>query len=125
MSDRVATHPANFFVDALPEGCDAAVIANLLHDFSPDRAAVILARAAEVLPSGGRLLVMETAPDDARTGPPLAAVFTVAMIVNTEGGIAYTPSELRDMIEKAGFSVENVLRLGDRYVTTAVDARKR
>jgi len=125
LSERVATHAANFFEDPLPEGCDAAVIANLLHDFSPERAAAILARAAEALPSGARLLVMETAPDDARTGPPLAAVFTVAMIVNTEGGIAYTPSELRGMIEKAGFDVEGVVALGNRYVTTAVEARKR
>lgn len=125
LSDRIATHPANFFVDPLPKDCDAAVIANLLHDFSPEKAAAILARVSEVLPSGGRLLVMETAPDDERSGPPLAAVFTVAMIVNTEGGIAYTPSELREMIDAAGFEVERIATLGDRYVTTAVAARKR
>ena len=125
LSDRIDTHAANFFVDALPEGCDAAVIANLLHDFSPEKAATILARVAEALPSGGRLLVMETAPDDERSGPPLAAVFTVAMIVNTEGGIAYTPAELREMIDKAGFDVDGIVTLGERYVTTAVVARKR
>jgi hypothetical protein len=125
LAARIATHAANVFADPLPEGCDAAVIANFLHDFSPERAATILGRVAEALPSGGRLIVMEIAPEDDRSGPPLPAVFTVTMIVNTEGGIAYTRAELREMIERAGFAVEREHRLGDRYVTTAIEARKR
>ena len=122
---RISTHAANVFADALPDGCDAAVIANFLHDFSPERAATILSRVAEALPEGGQLVVMEIAPEDDRSGPPLPAVFTVTMIVNTEGGMAYTRAELREMIERAGFDVEREHRLGDRYVTTAIEARKR
>jgi 3-hydroxy-5-methyl-1-naphthoate 3-O-methyltransferase len=125
LSERISTHAANVFSDPLPEGCDAAVIANMLHDFSPERAAMIPERVARALPSGGRLLVMEIAPDDDRSGPPLAAVFTVTMIVNTEGGVAHTRAELRSMIEAAGFAVEREVTLGDRYVTTAIEARKR
>ena len=125
LAPRIDTHPANAFADPLPEGCDAAVVANFLHDFSPERAAAILGRVADALPSGGRLIVMEIAPEDDRSGPPLPAVFTVTMIVNTEGGIAYTRPELREMIERAGFAFEREHRLGDRYVTTAIEARKR
>jgi 3-hydroxy-5-methyl-1-naphthoate 3-O-methyltransferase len=125
LADRISTHAANVFTDPLPEGCDAAVIANMLHDFSAERAAAILSRVSQALPTGGRLLVMEIAPDDDRSGPPLAAVFTVTMIVNTEGGVAHTRAELRDMIEAAGFAVERDHTLGDRYVTTAIEARKR
>ena len=124
LDDRIDTHAANVFADPLPEGCDAAVIANFLHDFSPARAATILGRVAEALPSGGRLIVMEIAPEDDRSGPPLPAVFTVTMIVNTEGGMAYTRAELRAMIEQAGFAFEREHRLGDRYITTAIEARK-
>ena len=125
LSDRISTQSANVFADALPKNCDAVVIANMLHDFSPEKAAAILVRAAEALPLGGRLLVMETAPRDDRSGPPLAAVFTVAMIVNTEGGVAFTPSELAAMIDQAGFAVERIETIGANYVTTAVEARKR
>lgn len=125
LSDRIETYAANVFTDPLPDGCDAAVIANMLHDFSPERARTILERVASALPPGGRLLVVETAPDDDRSGPPLSAVFTIAMIVNTEGGVAYTGAELREMIDGAGFDVGPVERIGDRYVTLAIDARKR
>jgi len=125
LSDRIEGFAANMFTDELPQECDAAVIANLLHDFSPARAAEILHRVAEALPSGGKLVVMEIAPDDDRSGPVHAAVFTVTMIVNTEGGVAYTRAELRRMIEVAGFEVERDVTLGERYVTTAIEARKR
>lgn len=125
LSDRVETRAVNVFADPMPEGCDAAVIANFLHDFSPERAAAVLRGVAQALPTGGRLVVMEIAPEDDRSGPPLAAVFTVTMIVNTEGGLAYTRAELRAMLEAAGFDVEREHRLGDRYITTAIEARKR
>lgn len=125
LKDRIATHAANVFADPLPDGCDAAVIANMLHDFAPERAAAILAHVAEALPSGGLLLIMEIAPDDDRAGPPMAAVFTVTMVVNTEGGVAYTRAELRDMLEAAGFSVERDVTLGETYVTAALVARRR
>jgi hypothetical protein len=68
---------------------------------------------------------MEIAPDDDRSGPVLPVVFTVTMIVNTEGGVAHTRAELRGMIEAAGFVVERDVTLGARYVTTAIEATKR
>ena len=125
LADRIDTQALNVFADPLPLSCDAAVIANFLHDFSPERAAAVLRSAHDALPSGGRLVVMEIAPDDDRSGPPLPAVFTVTMIVNTEGGMAYTRAELKDMLQAAGFAFEREHRLGDRYVTTAIEARKR
>jgi len=125
LSDRISTYVANVFDDPLPARCDAAVISNMLHDFSAERAAEILSRVAEGLAPGGKLLVMEIAPDDDRGGPVLPAVFTVTMIVNTEGGVAHTRAELRAMIESAGFAVEKDVTLGDRYVTTAIVAHKR
>ena len=125
LSGRIRTHPANVFTDELPTSCDGAVIANVLHDFSPERAGEILSRVAAALPAGGKLVVMEIAPDDDRSGPVLPAVFTVTMIVNTEGGVAHTRAELKAMIEAAGFDVERDVTLGERYVTTAIEARKR
>jgi ubiquinone/menaquinone biosynthesis C-methylase UbiE len=124
LSDRISMRPTNVFSDPMPSDCDAAVIANMLHDFAPERAAEILARVATALPRDGRLFVIEIAPDDDRRGPVLPAVFTVTMIVNTEGGVAHTRAELRSMIEAAGFVVERDVTLGERYVTAAIEARK-
>ena len=124
LAGRVSTHAANLFTEPLPEGCDAAVIANVLHDFSPDRAREILARVAGALPAGGRLVVMEIAPDDDRTGPPLAVAFSVAMIVNTAGGDAHTEAQYRDWLAEAGFGAVTATPLPGRMVTLALEATK-
>jgi SAM-dependent methyltransferase len=125
LSDRIATHAGNLFADELPTGCDAAVVANLLHDFSPERCVEILDRVAAALPAGGRIVIMEIVPDDDRTGPPLAVAFATAMIVNTAGGDAHTAARYREWLTNAGFGDVRQHRLPGRMVTTAFEATRR
>ena len=120
--DRITTWDANFFADPLPAGCDTAVVANVLHDFSPERVLAILARLSAVLPAGGRLLIMEIVPDDDRRGPPLAVAFSAAMVVNTAGGDAHTAAQYRDWLHQTGFTGVTVRALPGRMVTTVLDA---
>ena len=57
VADRAATAPGSFF-DSLPSG-DAVVLAQVLHDWPDDDAVRILARAAEALTDGGRVVLVE------------------------------------------------------------------
>lgn len=124
LSDRIATWPANIFEGTLPAGCDTAVLANVLHDFSPDRAREILGRVAAVLPRGGRVVILEIVPDEERRSPPLAVAFSVAMIVNTAGGDAHTASSYRSWLEGAGLTDVVVTPIPGRMVTTVFEAAK-
>jgi SAM-dependent methyltransferase len=125
LSGRITTLAANIFADPLPGGCDAAVLANVLHDFSPGRCRELLARVAGALPPGGRLLVMEIVPDDERRGPPLAVAFAAAMVINTAGGDAHTTARYREWLDEAGFVDVRVTPLRGRMVTAAIEARRR
>jgi hypothetical protein len=124
LSDRITTWPANIFEDPLPADCDTAVLANVLHDFSPDRAREILARVVAALPSGGRVVILEIVPDEERRSPPLAVAFSVAMIVNTAGGDAHTPSRYRAWLEGAGLTGVTETPIPGRMVTAAFEATK-
>jgi predicted O-methyltransferase YrrM len=124
VGQRITTWPANIFEDALPPGCDVAVLANVLHDFSPDRAREILGRVVAALPPGGRVLILEIVPDDERRSPPLAVAFSVAMIVNTTGGDAHTVPEYRSWLEEAGLADVVVTPLEGRMVTTVIEATR-
>lgn len=124
LTDRVATHAANVFADPLPDGCDGAVVANFLHDFSPEQGRAVLRRVAGALPPGGRVFVLEVVPDDDRTGPPLAVAFSAGMIVNTAGGDAHTAPEYRDWLEEAGFTDVRVTPTQGRVVTAVIEAHK-
>jgi SAM-dependent methyltransferase len=124
LGDRITTWPANIFDSPLPPDCDVAVLANVLHDFSPDRAQEILRRVHAALPGGGRAVILEIVPDDERRGPPLAVAFSVAMIVNTAGGDAHTVPQYRRWLEDAGFTAVTVAPIPGRMVTTVIEAAK-
>jgi hypothetical protein len=124
LAHRITTWPANLFEDGLPPGCDVAVLANVLHDFSPERAQEILRRVHAALPAGGRVVILEIVPDDDRRGPPLAVAFAVAMVVNTAGGDAHTVPQYRDWLERGGFADVTVTPIAGRMVTTVVEAVK-
>jgi ubiquinone/menaquinone biosynthesis C-methylase UbiE len=124
LTDRITTWPANMFEDALPADCDVAVLANVLHDFSPERAQELLGRVHAALPAGGRVVILEIVPDDERRGPPLAVAFAVAMIVNTAGGDAHTVRQYREWLGRAGFTAVQVTPIPGRMVTTVIEAAK-
>lgn len=124
LGDRITTWPANMFEEPLPAGCDTAVLANVLHDFSPDRAQEILGRVVAALPPGGRVVILEIVPDEERRSPPLAVAFAVAMIVNTAGGDAHTASQYRAWLEAAGLTGVVETPLEGRMVTTVLEATK-
>ncbi len=124
LSDRITTWPANIFESSFPDGCDIAVLANVLHDFSPDRAQEILGRVVAALPQGGRVVILEIVPDEERRFPPLAVAFSVAMIVNTAGGDAHTASQYRAWLEGAGLADVVVRPIPGRMVTTVFEAKK-
>jgi hypothetical protein len=100
------------------------VLANVLHDFSPDRAREILGRVVEALPHGGRVVILEIVPDDERRSPPLAVAFSVAMIVNTAGGDAHTLPQYRAWLEEVGLVEIVVIPIEGRMVTTVIEAVK-
>ena len=124
LGGRITTWPANIFESPLPGDCDTAVIANVLHDFSPGRAREILGRVVAALPPGGRVVILEIVPDDERRSPPLAVAFSVAMIVNTAGGDAHTVPQYRAWLEEAGLGSVEVTPIPGRMVTTALTATK-
>jgi len=125
LGDRITTWPANIFESPLPDDCDTAVLANVLHDFAPDRAREILGRVVAALPRGGRVVVLEIVPDEERRTPPLAVAFSVAMVVNTAGGDAHTASQYQAWMEGAGLTDVVVTPIPGRMVTTVLEAVKR
>jgi len=88
--------------DPVPGGFDVAWLSHVLHGDCPEAAARIIARAAEALEPGGLLLVHDFILDDSGDGPLFAALFSLNMLLGTEGGQSYTQGEIGDMLAAAG-----------------------
>jgi len=61
--------------------------------------------------------------DASRTRPPAGALFALNMLLGTRGGDTYTFDEVKDALEKAGFTEVKWLRSGER-MDSLVEARK-
>jgi hypothetical protein len=94
--------------DAVPEGADAYVLKQVLHDFDDARAAAILRNCRAAMGPGARLVVLErvlperVGPEDART-----ALLDVLMLVVT-GGRERTEDEFRGLFSEAGLAVTEI-----------------
>lgn len=102
-SGRIATVTGDFFADAsLPDGYDTILLSMIMHDWSEARCRVILQKCWAALPSGGQVIIAELLVNDARTGPPAAALMSLNMLVETEGR-NYTPAEYAAWLDDLGF----------------------
>ena len=77
----------------------------------------MIAKVARALAPGGIILIHEFILDDTLDNPLQPALFSLNMLVGTEGGRAYGEGEIREMMAAAGF--RDVRRLAFRSRTDA------
>lgn len=95
--------PGDFTVDPIGGGYDLALVSQVLHAYGESDNLALLKKVRAALNPGGRVVVQEFAIDASRTNPPLAALFSVNMLVNTPGGRCYAPGEIKGWLKEAGF----------------------
>jgi hypothetical protein len=97
----------DFFVDALPEGADAYVLGNVLHDWENDQATAILRNCRRAISDAGKLLVIERELLPSNEG--VEAKFSdLNMLVET-GGQERTTHEYTVLLATAGFQLLRVI----------------
>ena len=111
VEERYHAVPGNAFKVDYGSGYDVVLITNFLHGFSPLACEILLRKVHTALRPGGQAVALEFVPNEDRVSPPIAAAFSLEMLVNTPGGDAYTASELERMFRNAGFARTTVRAL--------------
>ena len=101
--DRFSVLPGDALEIDFGSGFDIIVVANLLHHWAPEAIVRFHRKAHSALGPGGKLVIVEFAPNDDRLSPSLAAQFVLPMLAHTVDGDAYTVSEHRRMLQQSGF----------------------
>jgi acetylserotonin N-methyltransferase len=122
VGERVDTAAVNMFTGKLPTGHDAHLYSNIFHDWSEETNLLLASRSFEALPSGGRILVHEMLVDDDGCGPLTTLSLSVLMLIGTRGR-QYRFSELRAILEEAGFRDVEASETGSGYFSL-VSGRK-
>ena len=120
---RVKLVAGDFYRDELPSGCDLALLSAIIHQNSLAENLALFRKIRRALEPGGALLIRDHIMDESRTNPPAGALFALNMLVNTNGGDAYTFLEVKKGLERAGFVEVRMLRSGER-MDCLVEARK-
>jgi len=83
---------------------DAVLLTNFLHHFDKPTCVALLKKVYAVVKPGGCVATLEFVPNEDRVSPPMAAAFSMTMLLSTASGDAYTFKELSAMYEEAGFT---------------------
>ena len=100
----VHTLAGDYLVDDFGAGWDLIFVSNIVHINAPDENVDLIRRAAAALAPGGRVVIQDFVPDDDRSGPRLAVLFALNMLVNTTAGDTYTCAEIRGWTDAAGLT---------------------
>ncbi|RST18638.1 methyltransferase [Streptomyces sp. WAC05374] len=105
VTDRCRVVGGDFFT-SVPEGGDAYVLKEILHDWEDDRAVAILRTVRAAMPPDGRLVVVERVlPERAAAGPVEAHLYLRDLLMLTvTGGRERTEQEFHALFGAAGFA---------------------
>ena len=117
LTDRIGTHPGNFFVDPFPQDIDAILFAHMLTIWSVERNTALLRRAYEALSPGGQVIIFNMMGNDEETGPMTAALGSPYFLcVATGQGMLYPAKDFERMLADAGFEQTRRLTLPRDHV---------
>jgi ubiquinone/menaquinone biosynthesis C-methylase UbiE len=108
VSDRFQLLPGDALEVRLGTGFDIVLVPNLLHHWDRATIQILLKKVHHALAPGGRIVLVEFAPNDDRVSPPVPAALAMNMLVTTPAGDAYPASEYRSMLLQSGFSEPTV-----------------
>ena len=121
LGDRVRFRPADYLRDHYGRGNDVVLLSGVLHGEAPKDCLRMLRRAWASLVPGGRVVVQEVLLNEERTGPLLAALFSLHMT----RGASYTGAQIAAWLAETGFSgVEVRLLSGYSWLNGLIVGRR-
>ena len=124
VSQRVQLLPGDARDVPLGTGFDLVLLPNILHQWDRRTIQQFLDRARAALVPGGRVAIIELAPNDHRISPPISAAFALNMLANTPAGDAYTVSEYQEMLGQSGLFPSEVHGLAPTPHTLIVGIKR-
>jgi len=122
MESKVKLLEGDFFKDELPKDNDIVLLSQIMHSWSKEENKELLRRVYNSLSKDGIIIINEFLLENDKTGPLFPALFSLNMLVQSEGGRAYTNQEIKELLEEVGFTYQESIHLTGPV--TSIIARK-
>lgn len=103
LSKRVRIATGDFFEDDFPKA-DIITMGNILHDWGLEDKKTLIRKAFNVLPVGGKLVVIENIIDNDRRVNAFGLMVSLNMMIETEKGYDFSKSDFDKLALEIGFS---------------------
>ncbi|NUS43175.1 MAG: methyltransferase domain-containing protein [Mycobacteriaceae bacterium] len=105
LSERIHAVAADVFVDRLPGGADAALLAHMLPIFTPGENIALLENLHHNLPDGGKVLIFDPMLDDDEAGPLGSAAHRLYLnCIAAPGARLWSGKSYEEWLRAAGFT---------------------
>jgi SAM-dependent methyltransferase len=102
---------------------DVVIISHIVHQETPESNREILKRVARALKPRGSVVISDWVVADGRDGPASSLLFSLTMLLISEGGKAYERQEITRMLVDSGFD-EPTFKQSSDWATLAVATRR-
>lgn len=123
VADRIDLLAGDAVQTAWPADQDVVLMSYLLSALGDKEIDAVLAKAHEVLPAGGRLIVHDFMLDDDETGPALASLWFLQYVAYRGDSVSFSGRSLGHRLSAAGFEPEPAVELIPE-ITKVILARK-
>lgn len=104
MTGRIELIAGDYRTDPIPGLYDVALLSNIIHGENFAKNKALIHKLAANLNPGGRLIIKDHILDDSRANPPVGAIFSLLMLLTTDGGRCYSFAEINAWMNNAGLN---------------------
>ena len=102
LSERITFKDVDFIEQGIEDTFDAAWLSHILHGEHIEDCKRIIQKAVSAMESGGIIMIHEFILNNSMDGPLFPALFSLNMLLGTDGGQAYSEQQISDMLSSAG-----------------------
>ncbi len=104
LTERIELVAGDYRRDPIPGNYDAIFLSNIIHGENHEKNELLIAKLAKRLKPSGQLVIKDHILDESRVQPPVGAIFSMLMLLTTEGGRCYSYAEIKGWLERAGLT---------------------
>ena len=124
LAARIELTAADYRNDPIPGTYDAILLSNIIHGENDRRNAALMRKLATNLANDGRLIVKDHILDASRAEPAVGAIFSLLMLLTTDGGRCYSFAEIEAWMKQAGLGRVERIDLPEPMTSSLVIASR-
>jgi hypothetical protein len=100
--ERIDLISGDYRSERIPGNYDIIFLSNIIHGESTEKNAALMKKLAMNLNPAGQIVIKDHILDESRAYPPVGAIFSLLMLLTTDGGRCYSFAEIKSWLEIAG-----------------------